>query len=509
MRYVSTRGGIPPFSSAEAIKMGLAPDGGLFVPDSPARMTPDELSSFTGMTYQERAVAILSRYLTDFSLREIQDCVANAYGGTTFDNGQVAPLVHLSEHLSVMELWHGPTCAFKDVALQILPGFMTRAMKKTGENREIIILVATSGDTGKAALEGFANVPGTRIIVFYPEEGVSEVQKRQMITQTGGNVHVVGVKGNFDDTQTGVKRLFSDTVMASAMQAKGFTFSSANSINWGRLVPQIVYYFSSYADLCGEGRIRCGEPVNFVVPTGNFGNILAAWYAISMGLPVNRLICASNGNNVLTDFIRTGIYDRRRPFRKTVSPSMDILISSNLERLLYGLSGRDTVRVAAWMADLAGVGVYDVGSELHGKIMKLFYGGWTNEEETRKTLETAWHNHHYVADTHTAVGIHVYDRYVLETGDLTPAILASTASPFKFADSVSGALFGKEVQTGCDDFDLLTLLAEKTEWPIPKGLDHLRQRPVLHGSICTAGEMKTAVSLWLGIPVPREEKENG
>lgn len=509
MRYVSTRGGSTALSSAEAVKMGLAPDGGLFVPDGPAFLSVGELSSLIDMTYKERAIFILSRFLTDFTLGEVAACVENAYGGTIFDEGRVAPLVHLDEHLSVMELWHGPTCAFKDVALQLLPRLMTNAMKKTGEDREIVILVATSGDTGKAALEGFADVPGTRIIVFYPDEGVSEVQKRQMLTQTGGNVHVVGVRGNFDDTQTGVKRIFNNVGMAGALQAKGMVFSSANSINWGRLVPQIVYYFSSYADLSKEGRIRCGDAVNFVVPTGNFGNILAAWYAKSMGLPVNRLICASNDNNVLTDFIQTGVYNRCRTFRKTASPSMDILISSNLERLLFEMSGRDSRRVKSWMADLARIGAYDVGSSMHEAIGELFHGGWTSEEDTLKAIATVWQSHRYVADTHTAVGMDVYNRYKKETGDLTATILASTASPFKFADSVAGALFGQEVIQGLDDFDLLDFLSDKTGWPIPNGLDGLRDRPVLHETICTVEGMMTAVSQLLGIPAIREETENG
>jgi threonine synthase len=509
MRYVSTRGGVSALESSEAIKMGLAPDGGLFVPDGHVTLSMEEISSLAGMSYQERAVLILSRYLTDFSCPETAGCVSLAYDAARFANGRVAPLVHLDDRLSVMELWHGPTCAFKDVALQILPRFMTHAMKKTGESREIVILVATSGDTGKAALEGFADVPGTRIIVFYPEEGVSEVQKRQMITQAGGNVHVVGVKGNFDDTQAGVKRMFSDKGMASALQAEGMTFSSANSINWGRLVPQIVYYFSAYADLCAEGRIRCGDSVNIAVPTGNFGNILAAWYAVSAGLPVNRLICASNANNVLADFIRTGVYDSRRQFHKTVSPSMDILVSSNLERLLFEVSGRDAARVSSWMGDLAGKGAYDAGAAMRGSISELFRGGWTSEEETLGTIGALWRSHRYLADTHTAVGMNVYDAYIRETGDTTPTILVSTASPFKFADSVAGALFGNEAVRGRDGFDLLGLLSDRTGWPIPEGLAGLRERPVLHDDVCAVDEMKATVSRMLNIPELQEDQGNG
>ncbi len=504
MRYVSTRGGSPAISSAEAIKTGLAPDGGLFVPDGTPTLSAGELASLTDMSYRERAVFILSRFLTDYSEQELTECVDNAYGGPRFDQNGVAPLVHLDGRLSIMELWHGPTCAFKDVALQILPQFMTRAMKKTGEDREIVILVATSGDTGKAAMEGFADVPGTRIVVFYPDDGVSEVQKRQMLTQTGANVRVVSVEGNFDDTQTGVKRIFSDTELSDAMQRGGLVFSSANSINWGRLVPQIVYYFSAYADLCREGRITCGKPINFVVPTGNFGNILAAWYAQSMGLPVNRLLCASNDNNVLTDFIRTGEYNRKRAFHKTVSPSMDILISSNLERLLYEMSGKDAKRVSSWMQSLATEGAYQVGDDMHARINRLFYGGWTNREDTLGTIREIWENHRYVADTHTAVALDVYRRYHAETGDGTATVLASTASPFKFNDSVVGALFGQTGLEGKDEFDLLDVLSERTQWPIPASLAGLRERPVLHRDHCTAAGMSETVVELLGLRPMKE-----
>ncbi len=506
MQYVSTRGASPALSSAEAIKMGLAADGGLFVPDSQVKITQEEIASLTGMDYRERAIFVLSRFLTDYTADELAACVHAAYGEDRFDKGAVAPLVHLGAHLSVMELWHGPTCAFKDVALQILPQFMTRAMKKTGEDREIVILVATSGDTGKAALEGFADVPGTRIAVFFPQEGVSDVQKRQMITQKGANVHVIGVEGNFDDTQTGVKRIFSDPAMTAAMDARGMAFSSANSINWGRLVPQIVYYFSAYADLCRDGRIRCGDPVNFCVPTGNFGNILAAWYAKAMGLPVNKLICASNDNNVLTEFLKTGVYDRNRPFHKTVSPSMDILISSNLERLLYGISGHDAARVAQWMEDLSARGRYDIGAELRERLAKHFHGGWTNEADTLRTIGEMWRNHRYVADTHTAVAIDVYDRYVIETNDVTPTVVVSTASPFKFNDSVVRALFGKEALAGRNEFELLELLSERTGWPVPQGLRRLGERPVLHGEQCRAADMAVTVKRLLCLPEKEGER---
>lgn len=504
MQYVSTRGGSPALMSAEAIKMGLAPDGGLFVPAEAVLVSPDELASFSALSYQDIAVRILSRFLTDYGEAELQACVAAAYGPDRFERGEVAPLVKLTSSLHIMELWHGPTCAFKDVALQILPQFMTRAMRMTGEEREIVILVATSGDTGKAALEGFADVPGTRIAVFYPSEGVSEVQKRQMLTQTGENVHVVGVEGNFDDTQTGVKRIFADTALASRMDARGLTFSSANSINWGRLVPQIVYYFSAYATLCRNGEIQCGDPVNFAVPTGNFGNILAAWYARSMGLPVNKLICASNDNNVLSDFLNTGVYNRNRPFHKTASPSMDILISSNLERLLFEMSGRDAGQVSGWMTSLARDGCYDVGEPFRKEIGKLFHGDWTDGPATLQAITDTWRDHRYVPDTHTAVAIDVWKRYVQQTGDRTPTVVAATASPFKFSDHVAGALFGAEALAGKDEFDLLDLLAAKTGWPIPTGLDNLRTRPIRHTEHCGADRMRqTVVSL---LALAEEEK---
>jgi threonine synthase len=493
MQYVSTRGGSPALMSAEAIKMGLAPDGGLFVPVEAVRVSPDELASFPTLSYQELAVRILSRFLTDYGEAELQACVAAAYGPDRFENGDVAPLVKLSNGLHVMELWHGPTCAFKDVALQILPQFMTRAMRMTGEDRDIVILVATSGDTGKAALEGFADVEGTRMAVFFPSEGVSEVQKRQMLTQTGGNVHVVAVEGNFDDTQTGVKHIFSDAALAEQMTRKGLAFSSANSINWGRLVPQIVYYFSAYASLCKTGDIRCGDPVNFAVPTGNFGNILAAWYARAMGLPVGKLICASNDNNVLSDFLNTGIYDRNRPFHKTASPSMDILISSNLERLLFELSGRDAAQVTAWMASLGQTGRYDVGESMKSEIGNLFHGDWADGQATRQAIVDAWQSWGYVPDTHTAVALDVWKRYAQSTGDTTPTVIASTASPFKFSDHVVSALFGPEALKGKDEFALLELLAEKTGWPVPKGLQSLKTRPVLHNLHCEADRMRQTV----------------
>ena len=491
--YESTRNSQEAISSADAIKRGISPSGGLYVPKKLPNISVEEIASMVNMDYKERAALILKLFLTDFSDEELSDCVNKAYTNSKFSSEDIAPVVGLNENLYILELWHGPTCAFKDMALQILPHFFVKAMQKTDEKSEIIILVATSGDTGKAALEGFANVEGTRIIVFYPENGVSEIQKYQMITQTGENVKVFGVKGNFDDTQTGVKKIFTDEDLLSRMEQDGLKFSSANSINWGRLVPQIVYYFSAYADLIKKGKISVGQKTNFVVPTGNFGNILAGYYAKSMGLPVNKFICASNDNNVLTDFIRTGHYDKRREFIKTVSPSMDILISSNLERLLYALSDNDDTKVSQWMKELNEDGHYDVGTELSDKIKAAFWAGWSNEDETLKTIELMYEEDNYLLDTHTAVAVDVYDKYVITTGDLTPSVVVSTASPFKFNNSVCKALFEEDKIEGKSEFELINLLSEKTGWSIPEGLKNLDKKTVLHNSVCEKHDMKDVV----------------
>jgi threonine synthase len=492
MQYVSTRGGSPALMSAEAIKMGLAPDGGLFVPVEAVRVSPDELASFPTLSYQELAVRILSRFLTDYGEAELQACVAAAYGPDRFENGDVAPLVKLSNGLHVMELWHGPTCAFKDVALQILPQFMTRAMRMTGEDRDIVILVATSGDTGKAALEGFADVEGTRMAVFFPSKG-SARSKSADAHPDRRQCPRCGRGGQFRRHPDRCEAYLFRRRARRTDDAQGLAFSSANSINWGRLVPQIVYYFSAYASLCKTGDIRCGDPVNFAVPTGNFGNILAAWYARAMGLPVGKLICASNDNNVLSDFLNTGIYDRNRPFHKTASPSMDILISSNLERLLFELSGRDAAQVTAWMASLGQTGRYDVGEAMKSEIGNLFHGDWADGQATRQAIVDAWQSWGYVPDTHTAVALDVWKRYAQSTGDTTPTVIASTASPFKFSDHVVSALFGPEALKGKDEFALLELLAEKTGWPVPKGLQSLKTRPVLHKLHCEADRMRQTV----------------
>lgn len=499
MRYQSTRGGLGAVLSAEAIKMGIAPDGGLFVPESPVKLSMDEIERFTDLSYCDRAVKILGCFLDDYSDDELADCVKKAYTAAKFGGDETAPLVRLNEHVHILELWHGPTCAFKDMALQILPHLLVKAMRKTGETDEIVILVATSGDTGKAALEGFRDVDGTRIIVFFPEEGVSEVQKMQMVTQEGKNVFSIGVNGNFDDAQNGVKAIFTNAGMIEELGRKGFKFSSANSINWGRLVPQIVYYFSAYADLLKSGEIKPGEKINFAVPTGNFGNILAAYYAREMGLPVNKLICASNENNVLTDFINTGVYDRNREFKRTVSPSMDILISSNLERLLYELTGHDAELIKSWMDKLKTTGAYSVNQETRRKVAGLFWAAYTDQAETLKTIESIYREYDYVVDTHTAVGIDVYDKYVISTGDISKTVIVSTASPFKFNESVVKAIFGDASAAGKSEFELLKVLSERCNIPIPASLDGLDKKEVLHKTVCEKEAMQAQVQKILGL----------
>ena len=435
------------------------------------------------------------RDLTDYSREDLAQCVNSAYRSDTFSSEEIAPVTDLGNGLHVLELWHGPTCAFKDMALQILPHLMTAAIRHTGEKKEIVILTATSGDTGKAALEGFRNVPGTRIMVFYPRQGVSRMQMLQMVTQEGSNVRVVAVEGNFDDAQTGVKKIFNDPEMKEILDRHGCRFSSANSINWGRLVPQIVYYISSYLDLVKKGGISPGQAVNVVVPTGNFGNILAGYYAKRMGLPIRRLICASNDNRVLTDFIRTGIYDRRREFYKTISPSMDILISSNLERLLYELVDRDDSRVAFWMKELSESGRYRMEGKALDDLQSMMWSGYATVEETGESIRNTYEETGYTMDPHTAVGKWVYEEYRRETGDRTKTILVSTASPFKFAGDVLKAV--RPETESSDVVRFLEQLAEVSRMPIPKPLRGLMDKPVLHKGTCTKSGMKEEVLSFL------------
>jgi threonine synthase len=493
MLYESTRGKVKSISSAEAIKTGISSDGGLFLPESKTVVSLNKIENMISMNYKQRAIAILKYFIDDYSDDEISECVNKAYTDKKFDDIEIAPLHKLSDHVSVLELWHGPTCAFKDMALQILPHLLVKAVKKTGETNKIVILVATSGDTGKAALEGFKDVEGTEIIVFFPNNGVSEIQKMQMVTQGGKNVHSIAINGNFDDAQNGVKEIFSDSETIKLMDENGFRFSSANSINWGRLVPQIVYYFSAYCDLVKNGSIKLNEKINIVVPTGNFGNILAAYYAMQMGLPVGKLVCASNDNNVLTDFINTGIYNRVREFKKTVSPSMDILISSNLERLLFELNGHNPDLLNKWMEKLNTAGRYEIDPDTFEKVSKIFWAGFTTEAETLKTIESVYKDYNYVVDTHTAVAIDVYDKYVISTGDIAKAVIASTASPFKFNRSVVRAILGEDSIKGKSEFELLDILSEKCKIEVPAGLKGLEHKEIKHRTVCEKSEMKKSV----------------
>ena len=439
MQYLSTRDKTLRLSAAEAIKMGLSRDGGLFTPVHFPTLGSLDLNTLCGLSYQRRAAYIMGKYVEHFRPEELNIFAARAYGPEKFDHPDVAPLHRMDGNTWCLELWHGPTSAFKDMALQMLPQLISASLRITGEEKAACILVATSGDTGKAAMEGFADVDQTKILVFYPEKGVSEIQKLQMVTQEGGNVGVCAVKGNFDDAQNGVKRIFSDPAIREELAGRGCFLSSANSINWGRILPQIVYYISAYCDLLNAKEIKLGQKVNYCVPTGNFGNILACYYAKRMGLPVGKLICASNRNDVLTDFIRTGVYDRNRAFHTTMSPSMDILISSNLERLLFDLSGGNDELVREYMGQLAETGRYEITPGMKKRLQEVFYGGFCGEEETKSTIEMLY-QYGYLIDTHTAVAAKVLTDYRHETGDKTPAIFVSTASPYKFGDSVPGAI---------------------------------------------------------------------
>ncbi|MGO0122706.1 threonine synthase [Desulfothermobacter acidiphilus] len=498
MLYVSTRGQAPPAKAASTILQGLAPDGGLYVPEELRQLRYSSIEELGHHSYSEQAVRLLSLYLTDFSPSEVAAAVLAAYNLLKFDTEEIVPLRMLSSDLGVLELWHGPTHAFKDLALTLLPHLMTKAAQKLGLEKEIVILVATSGDTGKAALESFRDVPGTRIIVFFPSEGVSEIQKRQMVTQEGENTLVVAVEGNFDDAQSGVKKLFQDPELRQRLEEAGMTFSSANSINWGRLLPQIVYYFSAYARMLQKRIIRHGESINFVVPTGNFGNILAGFLAREMGLPVHKLILAANANNVLTEFIDTGVYDRRRPFHRTISPSMDILISNNLERLLYWLTDGDAERIRQWMRALQEEGFYQIDARTHQRVREIFWSSWASDEATRAAISDAYSRHRYLLDPHTGVAWEVYQRYREKTGDPTKTVILSTASPFKFAGEVLRAL-GELVAEGQDEFAWLRLLSERTGWPIPRGLQDLESKPIRHHRRVPQEQMREVVEEFLGL----------
>ncbi len=488
MFYKSTRSNQKAVkTAAEVIKQGLAEDGGLFVPESLPTLSYEEIETLCKQDYPTRAATILSKFLSDYTYEELlEDCRA-AYDEKSFVGG-TAPLVNIHDQFESLELWHGPTAAFKDMALQIMPRLLSRALVKTGETRTALILVATSGDTGKAALEGYRDVPHIKIMVFYPVDGVSRVQKLQMATQTGSNVNVCAIRGNFDDAQNGVKVIFGDAAMADALNEKGYFFSSANSINWGRLAPQIVYYVSAYCDLLNAGKCKLGESFNVCVPTGNFGNIFAAYLAKLMGLPIHHMVCASNTNNILTDFLRTGTYDRNRDFYLTMSPSMDILISSNLERLLYFTAGSE--KTAAYMEALKKDGCYTVDPEVLAEIRKNFSGYFTDEKETEATIRNTYEGYGYLADTHTAVAIHAAEEYVKESGDTRPMVIDSTASPYKFANNVYRAVTGKEASS---DLDALDELSATTNTEIPYPLAGLAARKVNFEKAVEKEEMAQAV----------------
>ena len=491
--YNSTRSNSQPLKASQAILKGLSEDGGLFVPDHIPALDKS-LRELSKMSYQEIAYEVMKLFLTDFTEEELKNCIARAYD-SKFDTSVIAPLAE-AEGSYFLELFHGPTIAFKDMALSILPHLLITSARKNQIKNEIVILTATSGDTGKAALAGFANVEGTRIIVFYPKNGVSPIQEKQMVTQKGANTLVVGIHGNFDDAQTGVKNIFSDKELAKEMDEKGFQFSSANSINVGRLVPQICYYVYAYAKLLAEGRITEGEKINVVVPTGNFGNILAAFYAKNMGLPIAKLICASNENKVLFDFFSTGTYDRNREFMLTSSPSMDILISSNLERLIYRIAGNDAKKNQELMAALSGQGKYVIDEKMKEGLAD-FYGNYASEKETAAVIKKIYEDCGYVIDTHTAVAAAVYEKYQAETKDAAKTVIASTASPFKFTRSVMNAIDAK--YDSMKDFELVDELSKIANVKVPNAIEEIRTAPVVHDKQCDADEMKNVVREFLGI----------
>lgn len=487
LMYRSTRDSNNRVTASQAVLQGLSSDGGLFVPETIPVLTKS-IEELSGMDYRELAYEVMKLFMTDYTQEELKDCINKAYDNK-FDTPEIAPLKKVGQAY-YLELFHGATIAFKDMALSILPHLLTKAAKKNKVEEEIVILTATSGDTGKAALSGFADVEGTKIIVFYPKDGVSSVQEKQMVTQKGDNTSVIGILGNFDDAQTGVKMMFNNTELAERLKKAGYLFSSANSINIGRLVPQIVYYVHSYVSLYRKKQILPGEKINFVVPTGNFGNILAAYYAKNIGIPIDKLICASNDNKVLFDFFVTGRYDRNREFILTESPSMDILVSSNLERLIYHIADNDSEKTSQFMKALSNSGVYEITDSMKEKL-KDFIGGWASEEKTREAIHTLYQEEGYVIDTHTAVAASVYHEYVKETGNQTKSVIVSTASPYKFANSVLGAISSEAVPA--DDYAQAVLLEKVSKTAIPKAVEEIRTAPVLHTKVCKVCEMQDIV----------------
>ncbi len=494
MNYVSTRDKSIKVTAAKAIAQGISVEGGLFVPATFPTLEEKDFEILKTLDYKGRAKYILSGFLNDFSEQEVEYCVNGAYTGS-FDDEQPAPIALLGDKANILELWHGPTCAFKDLALQLLPYLLTTSAKKVNDGKKTVILVATSGDTGKAALEGFKDVEDTEIMVFYPSDGVSPMQKLQMDSQKGENVHVCAIRGNFDDAQTGVKKIFTDNAVKEKLAESNMLFSSANSINWGRLAPQIVYYVSAYCDLLARGE-DLKDGFNVVVPTGNFGNILAAYYAKKMGVPVNKLICASNQNNVLTDFINDGTYNRNRDFYTTISPSMDILISSNLERMLFELSGNNDKEVAALQKSLSDEGCFTVSDEIKEKLQALFWGGCCDDEQTKVTINKYFKEYGYLCDTHTAVALNVYEQYVNSTGDDRATVIASTASPYKFSQSVLSAVSDKKAES---EFETVKLLERETNTTAPAPISALENAQIRFREICEKDDMLSAVYKALNI----------
>ena len=488
MNYRSTRStNASGVSSATAIKNGLAPDGGLYMPERIPQFSEDDFKSLIDKTYAQRAAFVMGAFLSDYTQEELLSDAEISYSEQRFPGG-AAPIHNIDGNVYSLELWHGPTCAFKDMALQIMPRLLSRALTKTGEERTAMILVATSGDTGKAALEGYKDVDKIKIKVFYPVNGVSRVQKLQMATQEGSNVDVYAIHGNFDDAQNGVKRIFSDTEFKNELDSEGIFLSSANSINWGRLVPQVVYYISAYCDMVKNKEIKFGEQIDVCVPTGNFGNIFAAYIAKLAGLPICKLICASNKNNILTDFLESGTYDRNREFYTTISPSMDILISSNLERLLYLVCGSE--KTAYYMNELSKNGKYSLATDEFAKIKENFVGYYSDESATKNTIKETYENNGYLIDTHTAVGYNAAKQYIFENGNERKIVLASTASPFKFACDVYEALNGKKAE---DELLALELLSKQTNCDIPTPIRNIGERKVRFSAVCDAQDMKKTV----------------
>ena len=488
MKYISTRNAAHAVTGSEAILMGISPEGGLFVPESFPQFSLSDIESMGEMTYAERSATVMSRYLDEFSFEELLEITNRAY--SRFDDEDTCPLTKIDDGMYLLELWHGPTFAFKDFALTVLPQLISACRKKRGEKNKTLVLVATSGDTGKAALEGFKDVDGTEIMAFYPDEGVAYMQKLQMITTGGANTYVAGIKGNFDDAQTAVKSIFTDESVRAALAEKGYVMSSANSINWGRLLPQIAYYFSSYVDLLTSEEITLGDKVNFVVPTGNFGDILAGYYAMRMGLPVGKLVCASNINNVLTDFFGSGEYDATREFHKTISPSMDILISSNLERLIFELYDRDDKALSDVMASLKKDGKYAVPLSLLRSKLNMFAAGYADEDETMETIYNTFDEYGYVVDPHTAVAVAVYNDYYMTSGDTAPSVILSTASPYKFAQDVYEAV-GESQEN--DPFKAVKKLHFLSGMEVPEGIDKLETLEVRFTDVLSRDEIKQKV----------------